>query len=241
MGSRPMPFVEVADILRTGDAGIRAAPAEPRGARLAGQGCSPSSIPDMRGNVGRARRHPADRRQRRRSAARPPADRAGDAILATARDLVAHGIVSAAGGRKKGLGQRRRDWLCSASPANGAVAQLGERIVRNDEVRGSIPLSSTSRRYFLFGCESGSPRRAREDAAHEIALQRKEHDQRHDDRDERAGGEDLPIGAARAEQLTSLPVSTIGRPTFPGTPSRPEDRSTPRGTGRSQAMRSPAR
>ena len=26
----------------------------------------------------------------------------------------------------------------------GAVAQLGERIVRNDEVRGSIPLSSTS-------------------------------------------------------------------------------------------------
>jgi hypothetical protein len=26
---------------------------------------------------------------------------------------------------------------------NGAVAQLGERIVRNDEVRGSIPLSST--------------------------------------------------------------------------------------------------
>ncbi len=29
--------------------------------------------------------------------------------------------------------------------ANGAVAQLGERIVRNDEVRGSIPLSSTIR------------------------------------------------------------------------------------------------
>ena len=26
---------------------------------------------------------------------------------------------------------------------NGAVAQLGERVVRNDEVRGSIPLSST--------------------------------------------------------------------------------------------------
>src|SRR5690606_18409908 len=28
--------------------------------------------------------------------------------------------------------------------ADGAVAQLGERVVRNDEVRGSIPLSSTS-------------------------------------------------------------------------------------------------
>ncbi len=27
---------------------------------------------------------------------------------------------------------------------SGAVAQLGERIVRNDEVRGSIPLSSTN-------------------------------------------------------------------------------------------------
>ena len=27
----------------------------------------------------------------------------------------------------------------------GAVAQLGERVVRNDEVSGSIPLSSTTR------------------------------------------------------------------------------------------------
>ena len=26
---------------------------------------------------------------------------------------------------------------------DGAVAQLGERVVRNDEVRGSIPLGST--------------------------------------------------------------------------------------------------
>ena len=26
---------------------------------------------------------------------------------------------------------------------NGAVAQLGERVVRNDEVSGSIPLGST--------------------------------------------------------------------------------------------------
>src|ERR1700761_5401779 len=30
-------------------------------------------------------------------------------------------------------------------PRDGAVAQLGERVVRNDEVRGSIPLSSTIR------------------------------------------------------------------------------------------------
>src|SRR5688572_10202926 len=29
-------------------------------------------------------------------------------------------------------------------PLDGAVAQLGERVVRNDEVRGSIPLSSTT-------------------------------------------------------------------------------------------------
>ena len=29
-------------------------------------------------------------------------------------------------------------------PRNGAVAQLGERLVRNEEVRGSIPLSSTT-------------------------------------------------------------------------------------------------
>ena len=28
-------------------------------------------------------------------------------------------------------------------PSDGAVAQLGERVVRNDEVRGSIPLGST--------------------------------------------------------------------------------------------------
>ena len=38
---------------------------------------------------------------------------------------------------------------CKAGPADnarldGAVAQLGERVVRNDEVRGSIPLGSTN-------------------------------------------------------------------------------------------------
>ena len=32
----------------------------------------------------------------------------------------------------------------AAHPLDGAVAQLGERVVRNDEVRGSIPLGSTN-------------------------------------------------------------------------------------------------
>ena len=35
-------------------------------------------------------------------------------------------------------------------PVLGAVAQLGERVVRNDEVRGSIPLGSTTTRLFLL-------------------------------------------------------------------------------------------
>jgi hypothetical protein len=35
-----------------------------------------------------------------------------------------------------------------ASRWNGAVAQLGERVVRNDEVRGSIPLGSTRRQSY---------------------------------------------------------------------------------------------
>ena len=35
----------------------------------------------------------------------------------------------------------------------GAIAQLGERIVRNDEVVGSIPTSSTKlSRYFYIIC-----------------------------------------------------------------------------------------
>src|SRR5690606_18169804 len=36
--------------------------------------------------------------------------------------------------------------LNARQSSDGAVAQLGERIVRNDEVRGPIPLSSTIRR-----------------------------------------------------------------------------------------------
>ena len=39
----------------------------------------------------------------------------------------------------------------------GAVAQLGERVVRNDEVRGSIPLGSTSLRPVGYGSASLSP------------------------------------------------------------------------------------
>jgi hypothetical protein len=34
---------------------------------------------------------------------------------------------------------RLERWMCGC----GAVAQLGERLVRNEEVSGSIPLSST--------------------------------------------------------------------------------------------------
>ena len=37
----------------------------------------------------------------------------------------------------------------------GAVAQLGERLVRNEEVRGSIPLGSTSLR--RFAATTGKP------------------------------------------------------------------------------------
>ena len=40
--------------------------------------------------------------------------------------------------RAGGLPSARSHW-------NGAVAQMGERVVRNDEVRGSIPLGSTRR------------------------------------------------------------------------------------------------
>ena len=43
--------------------------------------------------------------------------------------------------------------------ADGAVAQLGERIVRNDKVRGSIPLCSTS---YLSGLLPDSPLTASE-------------------------------------------------------------------------------
>ena len=35
-------------------------------------------------------------------------------------------------------------YALSGPVGDGAVAQLGERLVRNEEVRGSIPLSSTT-------------------------------------------------------------------------------------------------
>jgi hypothetical protein len=41
----------------------------------------------------------------------------------------------------------------------GAVAQLGERLVRNEEVSGSIPLSSTIRRDNLRELEIASAER----------------------------------------------------------------------------------
>ena len=44
------------------------------------------------------------------------------------------------------IGPRRRTLIKSLCtfPHSGAIAQLGERIVRNDEVVGSIPTSSTN-------------------------------------------------------------------------------------------------
>ena len=50
---------------------------------------------------------------------------------------------SGPGARKTALPPDRR---LSIAARIGAVAQLGERVVRNDEVRGSIPLGSTSLR-----------------------------------------------------------------------------------------------
>ena len=56
-------------------------------------------------------------------------------------------------------------------PSDGAVAQLGERLVRNEEVVGSIPISSTDS---VFGCFMRSsparlyvaqPRQIRKEAA----------------------------------------------------------------------------
>ena len=40
------------------------------------------------------------------------------------------------------MARMARESECDAGPV-GAVAQLGERLVRNEEVSGSIPLSST--------------------------------------------------------------------------------------------------
>jgi len=46
------------------------------------------------------------------------------------------------------VGWARLTWLAGLSIVRrlhgGAVAQLGERLVRNEEVSGSIPLSSTT-------------------------------------------------------------------------------------------------
>ena len=57
-------------------------------------------------------------------------------------------LAGAVPGRKEGAGPAldigaRRSTL-SAPSVDGAVAQLGERDVRNVEVRGSIPLGSTT-------------------------------------------------------------------------------------------------
>jgi hypothetical protein len=48
----------------------------------------------------------------------------------------------------------------SPPPWCGAVAQLGERVVRNDEVSGSIPLSSTKSPFQPHKCKKPSEVRA---------------------------------------------------------------------------------
>src|SRR5262245_59058267 len=53
-----------------------------------------------------------------------------------------------------------------AARPEGAVAQLGERLVRNEEVRGSIPLGSTSLRP-LRGLRLGKPAFANTSASRE--------------------------------------------------------------------------
>ncbi len=46
------------------------------------------------------------------------------------------------------MARMARESECDAGPV-GAVAQLGERLVRNEEVSGSIPLSSTKQPLFI--------------------------------------------------------------------------------------------
>jgi hypothetical protein len=54
-----------------------------------------------------------------------------------------------------GLRLRKR---CAMRVWWGAVAQLGERLVRNEEVSGSIPLSSTKERIHCGICKSSQNR-----------------------------------------------------------------------------------
>jgi hypothetical protein len=53
---------------------------------------------------------------------------------------------------------------------NGAVAQLGERVVRNDEVSGSIPLGSTTSLSGVFIRASALGRVALQSACSELFL-----------------------------------------------------------------------
>src|SRR5450755_4671492 len=51
----------------------------------------------------------------------------------------------------------------------GAIAQLGERVVRNDEVGGSIPPGSTIHLRRSFGSSAGKPARVRRLPAEALA------------------------------------------------------------------------
>src|SRR5687767_4961716 len=55
------------------------------------------------------------------------------------------------------LDSGRHPTLNAPHPLDGAVAQLGERVVRNDEVRSSILLSSTSGIHFVLSFAPPAP------------------------------------------------------------------------------------
>src|SRR5882672_3900862 len=68
----------------------------------------------------------------------PEAGKPGSTAEKAASDWILRGMIDLAGGL----------WFnpCPAAANDGSVAQLGERVVRNDEVEGSIPFASTTRR-----------------------------------------------------------------------------------------------
>ena len=67
----------------------------------------------------------------------------------------------------------RGEDIFRALALNGAVAQMGERVVRNDEVRGSIPLGSTSAFAFApFRPANGDVLRFRCSRPHKVAARR---------------------------------------------------------------------
>jgi hypothetical protein len=79
------------------------------------------------------------------------------------------------------MGGTRSQRAISAVPCavGGAVAQLGERLVRNEEVRGSIPLGSTNIEFHLRSFCQPTPFSSKEPPQeHAIPLERRGTSQR---------------------------------------------------------------